>query len=153
MTTATASSSGDAIISRKSWKANLAPKCWRASSALSGLVVQTAVSSTSGLAISAGKCDWADQVEVTLAPTNPKRILSVTIHAPLSRGILPDSRDGSATRQSFLKPVPQPLPGVDLNSAHRLAREESVMGKGLGKNSTVENFGAGSGKYSPSLTR
>jgi hypothetical protein len=56
----------------------------RASAALSGLVVQTAVSSTSGLASSAGKCDWEAQVERTLAPTNPRRILCAMQHAPQS---------------------------------------------------------------------
>ena len=57
-TTATASIAGEATIARKSWKASCAPNARRASSALSGLVVQTAVSSTSGLASSAGKCGW-----------------------------------------------------------------------------------------------
>jgi hypothetical protein len=60
--------------------ASFAPNALRASSALSGLVVQTAVSSTSGLARSAGKCDWEAQVDLTLAPINPKRILFAMKH-------------------------------------------------------------------------
>jgi hypothetical protein len=69
-------------MARKSWKASFAPNAWRASSALSGRVVQTAVSSTSGLASSAGKCDWEAQVARTLAPTNPRRILCAMQHPP-----------------------------------------------------------------------
>ena len=92
-TTATASISGEATIARKSWKASFAPNAWRASSALSGLVVQTAVNSTSGLASSAGKCDWEAQFERTLAPTNPKRILCAMTHAPQRGDVLHDARD------------------------------------------------------------
>src|SRR5262245_43343814 len=64
----------DATISRKSANASFAPNASRAASAVSRRVVQTAVSSTSGLACSAGKCDCAAQVERTLAPMNPRRI-------------------------------------------------------------------------------
>jgi hypothetical protein len=55
--------------------ASFAPNALRASSALSGLVVQTAVSSTSGLARNAGKWEREAQVERTLAPIKPSRIL------------------------------------------------------------------------------
>src|SRR6059036_1794928 len=87
-TTATASIAGEATIARTSWQASCAPHVRRASSALSGLVVQTAVSSTSGLASSAGKCDWEAQFERTLAPTNPRRILFAMTHAPQSGDVL-----------------------------------------------------------------
>src|SRR5438132_1433719 len=52
------------------------PQAWRAASALSALVVRTAVNSTSVLACTAGRWDRADHVPLTLAPIRPNRILS-----------------------------------------------------------------------------
>src|SRR5262245_44306232 len=72
----------DATISRKSVNASFAPNALRAASAVSRRVVQTAVSSTSGLASSAGKCDCAAQVAPTFAPMNPRRILSAMKRPP-----------------------------------------------------------------------
>jgi hypothetical protein len=59
--------------------ANRAPQARSAASALSALVVQTAVNSTSVLACSAGRWERADQVPLTLAPISPSRTLSAMI--------------------------------------------------------------------------
>src|SRR5262249_497068 len=92
--------SGEATIFRKSVNASFAPKALSAASAVSERVVQTAVNSTSGLASSAGKCDWEAQVERTLAPTNPRRILSAMMHAPQRGDVLYDASARTCRCQS-----------------------------------------------------
>ena len=81
-TTATRSMSGWAIIASKSWNASSAPKAAAEAFAVSSWAVQTALSSYSGRACSAGTWALAPQPlppGVTVAPTMPTRIFAAML--------------------------------------------------------------------------